>query len=164
MLCYNIMAQYSLCWRAALMLLVTLLPRLGNAYDTPAFTQLSDGKTIAFDTFEGQSLLVAFWRSDCAPCVTEKPILLEVAKEHPLLRIVIVSLQDRATTLKHLDMPATNIQILLAKDDATEILRMMNDTRAALPYSVFLHTDGTVCESRTGLLGTRIVEEWMKRC
>jgi thiol-disulfide isomerase/thioredoxin len=148
----------------ALLVLITLLPLPAGAEEL-ALKPLASGKTITLKEFRGSPLLLAFWRSDCAPCMTETPILLEIAKQHAALNIAIVSLQDEAHTRKHLAArPAPNIQVLIAAGDAKQTLEGMDDARAALPYSVFLSADGSVCRTHTGLLGTDTVDEWIKRC
>ena len=163
MLYYNIMKKSFLTCAALLMLLASL-PACAPAKEEPGFQSLSTGDTITLAAFGDKPALVAFWRSDCAPCATEKPILLTIAKEHADLPVVIISLQDAVHTRKDFAAVPSNMHVLLAKDDAVKTLHALGDENSAMPYSVFLHADGTQCKSRLGLLGTHIVDEWVKQC
>jgi len=53
---------------------------------------LSDGSTsIHLANYRGQVVLLNFWESHCAPCITELPSLLQFHHEHPEIPILAVS-------------------------------------------------------------------------
>jgi len=164
MLYYNITMRNLAYWLLALAIGMAAFPTLADASDAMFFQPLASDKTLTLASFRGRPALIAFWRSDCPPCVAERPMLLSIARAHANLRVAIISLQDEMHTRKAFaDLPG-NMEVLLSKNDAGETLRALGDGDSALPYSVFLHADGSVCETRRGLLGTRIAGDWMKRC
>jgi thiol-disulfide isomerase/thioredoxin len=168
MLCYNIMTRRPVYRSFAFVLAVSFMPALCLAKDSPSFTMLvpeNAGNTITLDYFRGRPLLVAFWRSDCAPCTQERPILNAIASAHPDLQVALVSLDGDVYKQRHFPVPsASNIKVLEAEGDAEKTLRQMGDARAALPFSVFLHADGKTCDTHYGLLGTDRADEWVKGC
>jgi len=171
MLWYNMMKRWTVFKRAIFLLAAILLPAGALADGVPGFTLLFPNKeakadeAFTLDRFRGHPLLIAFWRSDCAPCVTETPILLKIAAAHREVPVALISLQDKAHTLKHFaDNPAPNIQVLVAEGKMKDTLNALGDERSALPFSVYLRADGSVCHTRYGLLGTAVADAWVRQC
>lgn len=164
------MIRFSLL-KSMVVLVVALFPAIAFAGDPPGFTMLfpenagKPDKAFTLDRFHGKPLLIAFWRSDCAPCVTEKPILLKIASAHPEVPVMLISLQSKAQTLRHFtENPAANVKVLLAQGSMQDTLQALGDERSALPFSLYLRADGSVCHTRYGLLGTAVADEWVRQC
>ena len=105
-----------------------------------------------------QSVLVYF-RSDCPPCRAELSIIVKIAEKHPDLQVQLIVLKAP------LDKPAIpqiplNLHIM-HKDNIPQIY---GNAQSILPFSVFLHKDGGLCETHTGMLGSDMAEKWIKRC
>lgn len=145
---------------------LVFLPACASAENGLSFRQIyPQDKIVTLGHAQNAPVLVIFWRSDCAPCRIEQPILIEVARSHPQLHIALISLQDEAQTRNYFGTsPASNMAILIAQDNAKKILLSMGDTRAALPFSAYLNADGTICETHYGVLGTEIVNNWIEEC
>ncbi len=112
----------------------------------------------AFPAYAGQEArLVVFWRSDCAPCAQEMRVLPVIAAEHPDMAIALVALDGGAPP----PMPA-NVEVM--RGEGLAMMRRFGNDRRALPYSVMLHGDGSVCARHYGVLGTDSVSEWVKSC
>jgi hypothetical protein len=61
-------------------------------------------------------------------------------------------------------MPS-NVNILLANDDAKEILSAFKNHRTlALPYSVMLNSKGDVCNNHYGIISPDKIKQWRKEC
>ena len=113
----------------------------------------------------GKPVLIAFWRSDCAPCLHELTLLPDIAKQHPDLSIMLVSLQDAEHTRAHVSPMPANVHVLVAKDDAKTVLAAFgNDRVLALPYSVMLDSKGQRCDWYYGIIAPEKVKEWQKKC
>lgn len=113
----------------------------------------------------GEARLVAFWRSDCAPCLKEMGILPEIARQNADLPVALISLQDAANTSAHLTPMPDNVHVLVAQSGGKEVLAAFgNDKTLALPFSVMLNRDGTVCGRHYGILGPEKVKEWREKC
>ena len=57
-----------------------------------------DGETLTLATFEGQTILVNFWATWCAPCEREMPHLatLQTARGSDAFKVVAISVDDSA--------------------------------------------------------------------
>jgi thiol-disulfide isomerase/thioredoxin len=163
MLCDNLMTRNLHYLRLALTFWAVFFPAAGGAKEAQAFKSLASGETVTLGSFGGKPALAAFWRSDCAPCQAEKPALMEIAATHPNVSVVIISLQDEILTRKAFASVPNNMHVLLAQD-AEKTLRALGDENSAMPYSVFLRADSTQCMRRKGLLGTRMVDDWVRQC
>lgn len=113
---------------------------------------------------KGEQTLVMFWRSDCAPCLEEMKILPDLAKKNASLTIALVSLQNAEATSANLPSLPHNVQVFIAQGDGKEVLAKFGDEKLALPFSLMLNADGSVCKKHYGIIGTDIVKDWQKQC
>lgn len=114
---------------------------------------------------EGQPMLVAFWRSDCAPCLQEMKILPDIASQNPGLSITLISLHDAEHTRAHLASMPSNVLVLVAQDEGKTVLADFgNDRMLALPYSIMRDKKGGICDRHYGILLPDRVKEWRKQC
>lgn len=113
----------------------------------------------------GADRIITFWRADCAPCLVELQTLPKIAAAHPDLQITLLVLQDDGRGAAALERDPNENLVLEAFDGDPEALfaRYGNEKRA-LPYSVALTAEGTVCASHYGLLGTALVAAWVVSC
>jgi thiol-disulfide isomerase/thioredoxin len=105
------------------------------------------------------STLLTYWRSDCPPCRAELGTIVKLAENHSDLQIHLIVLKVP------FDKPAipkipTNMHIM----HADRIPASYNNAQSILPFSVFLHKDGGLCETHTGMLGSDMAEKWIKQC
>jgi peroxiredoxin len=64
-----------------------------------------DGKLVSLDDFRGKFLLLHFWATWCAPCISELPSLRalnEAYRDDPKFAIVSLSVDERRNDLDHL--------------------------------------------------------------
>ncbi|OYW79004.1 MAG: hypothetical protein B7Z26_08795, partial [Asticcacaulis sp. 32-58-5] len=138
-----------------------------NAY---RFSELSGDhyqkvKEVTLNEATGKPMLVAFWRSDCAPCLQEMKLLPEIAATHLDLSIALISLHDAQHTRDHLAVFPANVRVLVAMDDAKSLLQAFGNTRVlALPYSVMLDAKGNACGKHNGILSPDKLNEWRAVC
>jgi thiol-disulfide isomerase/thioredoxin len=134
------------------------------------FTELSGdhyqkAKEVTLNEATGKPMLVAFWRSDCAPCLQEMKLLPQLAKEHAELSIILISLHDIPHTQDHLPPLPANVRVLVATDDAKSMLQAFGNARVlALPYSVMLDAKGNACGKHNGILSPDKLKEWRAVC
>jgi len=108
--------------------------------------QAQSALALAPQDFKGARTLVSFWRSDCPPCVREQEITPKIKSAHPNLRIEIISLEDKS------------------QEEQNALLKLFGDAKHALPFSVMLRADGSVCRTHNGVLGLDVVNRWEKIC
>ncbi len=127
--------------------------------------RLEESVTVTAADWRGHATLVAFWRSDCAPCLKEMGILPDIARQNHDLPIALISLHDAEHTRAHLAPMPENVQVLVAQDEGKEVLSAFgNDRTLALPYSVMLDKDGAICNWYYGIVAPEKVKEWRKQC
>lgn len=155
--------------KTATFLLAVLFSVNAHAEDKTAlsFAELHGDKqeAVSIERWKGKPLLVAFWRSDCAPCLQEMKLLPEIAKDNSDLTIALISLHDVEHTRSHLPDLPDNVHTLVANDDGKKVLASFgNDRTLALPYSVILNKKGDVCGKHYGILSPDQIKEWRKEC
>lgn len=109
--------------------------REARGLDAPFRTP--DGATLTLRRFRGAPALVHFWATWCAPCRTELPKLLELAKETKLT-LVLVSVDADWNVVRHFfdgELPAG-----LVLDDSGEGRRAFGVS--TLPDTYLLDSEG----------------------
>jgi thiol-disulfide isomerase/thioredoxin len=155
--------------RITVIILALLFAAKANATHDPAFslTELKGEKadSVRIDHWKGQPLLVAFWRSDCAPCLQEMKLLPDMAQAHPTLIFLLISLHDAEHTRAHLPALSPNVHVLVGEGDLKELLSSFGNTRTlALPYSVMLDKGGNICGKHYGILSPKTITQWQATC
>lgn len=120
---------------------------------------------VTLSNLKNGGALILFWRSDCAPCLLEASLLLEISESHPNLKIKLVALQNMVEFKKHPPKGLQgNVELFVSENNAAEILQEFGNTKSSLPFSVMLHSDGSLCETNYGILGKNEVNHWVKKC
>ena len=122
-------------------------------------------KNQILQSVQGSTALVVFWRADCPPCIDELRLIPKIAKAHPTVKIVLVSLNERTKADQHLtDQLPSTIANLTMSNASKELLAAFGNQQSILPYSVGLHKDGQICQTHVGILGTSLANKWEKIC
>lgn len=61
----------------------------------------SNGRMHRLSDYRGKNIVINFWASWCAPCVTEFPILLSTAQEQPDTIFLLISIDDDLAQITH---------------------------------------------------------------
>lgn len=121
-------------------------PRVGDR--APDFrVRTLDGKLLSLDDFRGKFLLLEFWATWCAPCVSELPAfraLRQAYRDDPRFAIVSLSLDERPDALDHLvkDAELAWPQALLGPD--SPIAAAYGAT--AIPATFLIGPDGRIVD------------------
>lgn len=134
-------------------------PRLSLAsLDTPTTTT-----TLA--QLRGSARVVVFWRTDCAPCLIELPMLEQLQGKLGLGRIVLVGLDDGDAERRVLAQRAPDLHgAWAATGDAAAILTAFGGPPPRLPLAVAIDRSGRICARHHGLLGSERIESWIRQC
>ena len=118
-----------------------------------------DGGTQQLFELEGTPVVLNFWASTCAPCLTEMPALEEFSSAHlpgpdgtnpaGVVRVVGVAVADPEAAARTL-VGRTGVQYRNAADPQAEIFRVFGGT--SLPRTVVLDAKGVVRDVHSGSL------------
>jgi peroxiredoxin len=139
--------------------LAFLLPVWALAVDgAPPFlldAALTDtaGQPASLARYRGQPLVVNFWARWCGPCRTEIPDLLaaRAAAGSRGPQVVGIALDDKPEAVRdfakayEIDYP-----VLLAQDNAIELLRELGNAQAGLPYTLVIDRQGNIVARKLG--------------
>jgi thiol-disulfide isomerase/thioredoxin len=103
--------------------------------------------------FRGQPLVVNFWARWCVPCRTEIPDLIaERARVKSTgVQVVGIALDDKPDAVRdfakayEIDYP-----VLLAKDNAIDLLKQIGNSKIGLPYTLVINRNGEVVARKLG--------------
>lgn len=142
-------------------------PRLivGEALPAPDRSDLA-GTRITSSSLRGRGTLISFFFADCAPCVEEVPILIEVARRNPALGIVAITFDPPETARRFARETGSSWPIVADARSYIDNLGIRG-----YPTLVLLDPKGRIAAVRSGLhdaAGRRMtvdeVEQWVRGC
>lgn len=126
-----------------------------DAKKTPASLDISlkdmDGRDVRLADYKGKVILLNFWATWCGPCIHEMPWFVEFQAKYGSKGFVTlgVSTDDSAQDIKTF-AAAHNINYpLLVGRDHPKIEDAYGPIWA-IPVSIFIGRDGTICQKITG--------------
>lgn len=120
-----------------------------------------NGATVNLADYKGQVVLLNFWATWCGPCKVEIPEFIRAYAEYKDKGFVIlgVSIDDTAEQLR--EFAATwkmNYPVLLLQEDFEEAYGPLY----AVPVSVFIDRNGSICRKHFGELKKEHLERELK--
>lgn len=142
-------------------LALALAASLGLADEQPSSAPLFaatladlDDKPVALSRYQGKPLVVNFWARWCGPCKAEIPELIKFRHAHKgQLEVLGIGIEDRAEPAKdfakayEMDYP-----VFVAKEQGIPLMKALGNTKAGLPYTLFIDRHGKVVHKKMGLL------------
>ena len=114
----------------------------------------TDGKTHRLSEFHGRRVLLNFWATWCAPCLTEMPALVRaqanVGEKGGI--VVGIAMDDPARVKAFLASHPVNYPVLIGSLQSPSTSLQLGNVGELLPYSVLLDENGRVLASRRGVL------------
>jgi len=102
--------------------------------------------TYALDSLQGEPVLVHFWASWCPSCRDEMPAFAEWVASHPDVKVLSVSLdQKAANATAFLQETGINMPLLLTDENQARKLGAQ-----ALPTSIVIDADGDITQVHRG--------------
>lgn len=122
-----------------------------------------DGKNHRLSEFHGRRVLLNFWATWCAPCLTEMPALVRaqanVGEKGGI--VVGIAMDDPARVKAFLTSHPVNYPILIGRLDSPSSSLQLGNVGELLPYSVLLDENGRVLATRRGTLGGDQLQRWL---
>lgn len=109
-------------------------------------------------------VLINLWDTACPYCLQEMPLLNTFAAEHPELRVLGIAMAPVRQSLDYLETHPSSYLQLAAPSDPSGLLRRLENPAGALPHSVMLRPDHTLCIERTGPLDRQWLQAALSRC
>jgi peroxiredoxin len=113
----------------------------------PAFS-LADraGKTTAITSFAGQSLIINFWATWCAPCRREIPLLeaLQTERVGRGTTVVGIAVDHKDQVLQFADRYKITYPLLIGEQDALDAAAALGVDSPVFPFTVFTDRRGDV--------------------
>ncbi len=108
-----------------------------------------DGKTVNLADYKGRPVLINFWATWCPPCKQEIPAFIELQDKYREQGFVVlgVSTDDPVDALKQF---AAEYKMNYPVLQGTEELMNEYGPIWAIPVSIFVKRDGTICKKHMG--------------
>ena len=110
-----------------------------------------DGRPRRPDEWDGKVLVVNFWATWCAPCRQEIPLLIDVERRRPGVRVIGIAV-DRAEAVRPFVEELGIGYPILLDDLGGSTMRRYGNRVGALPFTVITGRDGVVAYVRLGEL------------
>jgi len=120
------------------------------------------GEPLVMSRFAGKPLLLNFWATWCAPCVTEMPLLDKFARSQPLagFQVVALAVDDAAKVAVFLKAQALHMNIGVAGASGLDLSRSLGNSAGALPFSIAFAADGSLIGKKLGSLTESQLGDW----
>ena len=113
-----------------------------------------DDKPVALERYKGKPLVVNFWARWCGPCRAEIPELIKFRAAHKgKIEVLGIGIEDKADSAKdfakayEMDYP-----VFVAKEKGIPLMQAMANTKAGLPFTLFIDRNGQVIQKKLGLI------------
>lgn len=110
-----------------------------------------DGRPRRPDEWDGKVLVVNFWATWCAPCRKEIPLLIDLERRRPGVRVLGIAV-DRADAVRPFAEELGIGYPILLDDLQGSTMRRYGNRFGALPFTVITGRDGVVAYVRLGEL------------
>ena len=110
-----------------------------------------DGQPRGPDEWDGMVLVINFWATWCAPCREEIPLLIDLERRRPGVRVIGIAV-DRADAVRPFAEELGIGYPILLDDLQGSTMRRYGNRFGALPFTVITRRDGVVAHVRLGEL------------
>lgn len=135
--------------------LVLLLPAMGRTADIPSMNQAQLSKLLTDNA--GKVILINFFATWCPPCKAEIPEIVQVRKEYPEDRLLIVGLSVDDTqepVPAFLKETGVNYPVYMAEKDVTDAYNV-----SSVPHNAFIGKDGRLIISEPGMADAAVLKQ-----
>lgn len=120
------------------------------------------GGELRMQTLRGRPVLLNFWATWCAPCVTELPLLDRFQQDHSGQgwQVVGLAVDNEAPVLAFLASHPVDFLIGLAGFEGVTLSRTLGNSGGGLPFSVVFDASGAVKDQKLGALSVDDLRRW----
>ena len=113
-----------------------------------------DNKPVVLERYKGKPLIVNFWARWCGPCRAEIPELIKFrADQKGKVEVLGIGIEDKAEPAREfakaydMDYP-----VFVAKEQGIPLMQALGNTKAGLPYTLFIDRHGNVIQRKMGVV------------
>ena len=136
-------------------------PALPPDFWSLRFEQPAGGE-LALAPLRGRPLLLNFWATWCAPCLTEMPMLdaFERARRAQGWQVVGLAIDNAVPVREYLRQRPVGFAIALAGFEGVELARQLGNADGGLPFTVVVDRAGQAAHRKLGALKAADLERW----
>ena len=130
-------------------------PDLSVLRDVQSHWTALNGEVMAVDDWFGNTVLLNFWGSWCAPCVEEMPMLDEFQNRYANqnVRVIGIAIDHKEAAMKFLEVNSIEFPSLIADPDATDkIMDLFGNVDGVLPFTIVFSENGSTKMTKAGPL------------
>jgi len=107
-----------------------------------------EGKTVSLEDFRGKTVVLNFWATWCAPCVTEIPTFSAFAKENPDIPVFGIAVDGSRSSLRRAAKSLKiSYPVLMADSKVKSAYKV-----SSLPTTVVIDPQGQVKDIHVGIM------------
>jgi thiol-disulfide isomerase/thioredoxin len=138
-------------------------PELPPAIDLWKLTfERVDGAPLAMAAWRGRPLLLNFWATWCAPCITEMPLLDRFASERAASgwRILALAIDQADPVRRFIAERKIGLPVALAGSDGFALSRSLGNGQGALPFTAVFDSSGARTQQHLGAVSADVLDRW----
>lgn len=120
------------------------------------------GGDLAFAGLRGKPVLLNFWATWCAPCVTELPLLDRFHRDQQARgwQVVGLAVDNDAPVQQFLAQHPVSFPVGLAGFEGVSLARALGNVGGGLPFSVVFNASGAVEHLKVGAIAPDELVHW----
>jgi thiol-disulfide isomerase/thioredoxin len=121
------------------------------------------GPALAMRSLRGRPLLLNFWATWCAPCVTEMPLLdgFFTAQAGSAWQVLALAIDQRPAVEGFVRNRALKLPVAFAAEIGIDLSRDLGNKLGALPFTVAFGTNGLAAATRLGAVTEDLISSWI---
>lgn len=119
-----------------------------------------DGKQRQISDWDGESRLVNFWATWCAPCRREIPVLkqLQSEKSEKYIQVIGVAVDFPEEVIAFAEEAEFNYPVIIGQEEAMAAAESTGVAYPGLPFSILLSADGDTVKTHIGEIHAEQIE------
>ncbi len=120
------------------------------------------GPPLAMRGLRGRPLLLNFWATWCAPCVTEMPLLdaFFTAQAGSAWQVLALAIDQRQAVEGFVRSRGLTLPVAFASEIGIDLSRELGNKLGALPFTVAFGSDGLAAATRLGAVTEELIALW----